>query len=362
MRYDTQILSDNFPVSKLLIDCLQGKNVRRSPFWFMRQAGRYMPEYREVRKNFPDFLSMCYTPQAAVEVTMQPVEKFNTDAAILFSDILVVPDALGIDVEFVEKKGPVLSALRSGDDLTRLSIDKISTHLAPVYEAVTGIKSRLEADKALIGFTGAPWTIACYMIEGEGSRDFPLTRKTAYSSPEWFYELIEILSEATAQHLLLQIKSGADTVQLFDSWAGILSEAEYKKWVIDPTRKIVMKMKQEYPDILIIGYPRGSGVLYEKYVIESGVDAVAIDERMPLEWVKKYLQPHVVVQGNLDPLLLAGDKERSLMRAREINSLLGSGSFVFNLGHGIIPSTPVENVRALSEMLLDYNPDANKNT
>lgn len=332
-----------------LIRALNKKAVSRPPFWYMRQAGRYLPEYQAIRRQYKNFLEMCYTPEAATEVTLQPIRRFDADAAILFSDILVVPDALGADVRFIEKRGPVLTPVRTREALAALSMKRQTEFLSPVYEAVSRIRKSLPKEKALIGFAGAPWTIACYLVEGEGSRDFAETRKYAYADPAWFDALITLLTRATAEHLIQQIRHGADAVQLFDSWAGLLPEEEFLRWVVQPTKEIVKSVKQEFPEIPIIGFPKGAGILYEAYAKESGVDAVGIDAQMPLQWVRDHLQPYVTVQGNLDPLLLASDKEKAIARAREIFSCWKGKPFIFNLGHGIIPSTPPEHVEALSE-------------
>lgn len=321
------------------------------PMWLMRQAGRYLPEYREVRRNVGGFLDLCYTPELAVEVTLQPIRRYGFDAAILFSDILVIPDALGQAVRFEEGEGPKLHPLRKVDDLGKLSLERLHDHLAPVYETVRRLSAELPGETALIGFAGAPWTVATYMVEGGGSRDFVNARGWGLHDPEGFSQLIELVTEATTAYLCRQVEEGAEVLQIFDSWAGVLSEGEFERWVIGPTTRIVSNVKDRHPDVPIIGFPRGAGILYESYVAETGVDAVSLDSTMPLGWASTHLQGRVALQGNLDPLLLLGGGEPMEREARRILGILGSGPFVFNLGHGIIKETPPDHVARLVEIV-----------
>lgn len=333
-----------------------GHPSERPPFWFMRQAGRYLPEYRDLRQNSPDFLSFCYTPDLAVEATLQPVRRFHPDAAILFSDILVIPDALGRDVRFIEGQGPLLEPLRSMADIARLHLENVEDHLEPVFETVRRLSRDIPPDIALIGFAGAPWTVAIYMIEGRGGTACEIARQWAYREPEDFGNLIRVLVNATVLYLRRQIENGAEAVQLFDSWAGILSESQFRSWVIAPTRDIVHRLKSHFPGVPVIGFPRSCGVQCQDYVLETGVDGIGIDPGIPLCWARENLQKRCVVQGNLDnQLLVVGDDPLETETARILESMAG-GPFVFNLGHGVLPQTPVENVVRVAEMVRRWRP------
>ncbi|MCD6034939.1 MAG: hemE [Rickettsiales bacterium] len=339
---------------KPLLETLKGKQLDTPPLWLMRQAGRYLPEYREIRKDVSSFLQMCYTPKLAAEVTLQPIRRFGFDAAILFSDILVIPDALGMHVTFEEKKGPILEKITSEKALAGLKPERIASHLSPVYEAVAEIKQQLPTHTTLIGFAGSPWTVATYMLEGGSSKEFLESKRWAYATPSAFGKLIDILIEATVEHLSLQIQAGAETVQLFDSWAGVLPEEAFSQWVIEPTRKIVEKLKLRHPAIPIIGFPRGAGFYYEAYLKQTGVDAVGLDTTIPLIWAAKQLQTKKPVQGNLDPVMLFAEK--GMLRDQIISLLeaLKHGPFIVNLGHGILPTTPIENVELLVETVRSW--------
>ena len=341
----------SIPSQKSMIRALKGGNLNPPPLWLMRQAGRYLPEYREIRGNVSGFLELCYTPELAVEVTLQPIRRYGFDAAILFSDILVVPDALGQAVRFEEGEGPKLDRLRDVAAIEALSEDGFHEHLAPVYETVRRLSAELPAETTLIGFSGAPWTVATYMVEGGSSRDFAATRRWGFHDPAGFGKLINLVTGATAAYLCRQADEGAEVLQIFDSWAGVLSEGEFAKWVIEPTAKIVSTIRARHPDIPIIGFPRGAGVLYERYVAETGVDAVSLDSTVPLDWAARHLQDKVTVQGNLDPLLLLGGGAAMEDEIRRILDKLGGGPFVFNLGHGIIKETPPDNVARLVEIV-----------
>lgn len=317
----------------------------------MRQAGRYLPEYQQLRRQQPDFLRFCYTPELALEATLQPLRRFQPDAAILFSDILVVADALGRNVRFVESHGPVLDPLNCEDDLRALSAERIEEHLAPVYATVGNIAAALPATTGLIGFAGAPWTMALYMVEGRGGTDGAKARTWAYADPGSFGRLIEVLVEATVRHLSAQIACGAEAVQLFDSWAGLLAADGFRRWVIAPTAGIVRRLRQQHPRVPVIGFPRGAGLLYAEYAAATGVDAVGLDAAVPVEWAASSLQPHCAVQGNLDNYLLKVGGA-ALDRATErLVTVLGKGPFIFNLGHGVLPETPCEHVMQVVERL-----------
>lgn len=321
------------------------------PFWFMRQAGRYLPEYKKVRANFSQFLEFCYTPEAACEVTIQPITRFGMSAAIIFSDILVIPDALGANVWFEEKKGPQLTPITTIEQMQPLALSRMPEKLSKVYEAISLTRASLPKDKALIGFCGSPWTLACYMVEGKGSRDFASVRSLAFRDSAFFSSLIQLLSDAIISHSSEQIKAGANAIQLFDSWSGVLSEAEFDQWVINPTKRIVASLKALHPDIPIIGFPRMCGEKVKKYVGETGVDVVSFDGSITLDFAKNQLQEQIIVQGNLDSILLAEDKNAMLIQAKKIIENLGRKSFIFNLAHGIVPHTPVENVQALCDLI-----------
>ena len=340
---------------KKLLNIITKKTVSKNPpVWIMRQAGRYLPEYRELRAGVNGFLDLCYNSKLASEVTLQPIRRFNLDAAIIFSDILVIPDALGLKVDFVKGEGPVLQKVSSLEDLEKLDISKVVTHLQPVFETLRLTKKQLADDKTLIGFSGSPFTMACYMIEGGSSKNFDLVRKNAIKNPQFFAKLIEILTESVVLYLREQIKAGADVVKLFDSWAGILPESEFQKWVINPTKKIVEQIRAEFPQTPIICFPRGAGILYKNFVEEVRPDVVAVDQNLPKTWVRENLQKGlgVVVQGNLDNQLLAfGSKQEIEKEAREILRVFGDYPFIFNLGHGILPETPIENVELLLKII-----------
>lgn len=339
------------PRAKPLLRVLAGETVWPPPIWLMRQAGRYLPEYRAVRARVGGFLELCYTPELAAEVTLQPIRRYGFDAAILFSDILVVPHALGQDVRFVEGEGPRLTALRSAGDLAALargrSGDTAEAVLAPVYEAVGRIREMLPAACALIGFAGAPWTVASYMVEGGGSRDFEAVKRWAYADPDGFQRLIDLLIEATVGHLSRQIGAGAEAVQIFDSHAGVLPAVEFDRWVVRPTTRIVAALRAAHPDIPVIGFPRGAGIGYVRYLRETGVQALSLDTAISPEWGRQALGARQPLQGNLDPISLLVGGAAMRRAADAVCAALGAGPFVFNLGHGVVKETPPDNVAAL---------------
>ncbi|MBK8173966.1 MAG: uroporphyrinogen decarboxylase [Rhodospirillales bacterium] len=340
--------------AKRLIQALRGQACARPPFWFMRQAGRYLPEYQQLRRQETDFLKFCYTPELAIEATMQPLRRFSPDAAILFSDILVIADALGSGVRFVEGQGPVLEPLRCEEDIARLTPERVEEHLAPVFETVRGITRALPADVALIGFAGAPWTVALYMIEGRGGTDGSRARQWAYRNPASFAKLIASLVDATIVYLDRQIDCGAEAIQLFDSWAGLLAAEEFMTWVAAPTAQIVEALSVRHPQVPIIGFPRGCGVLYADYAEMSGVDCVGCDSGVPVHWIHTQLQTRCAVQGNLDNQLLRVGGENLCAATDRILAALGEGPFVFNLGHGILPDTPPQHLELVVERILGY--------
>jgi uroporphyrinogen decarboxylase len=337
-------------MDKRLVLALQGNQTDRVPFWFMRQAGRSLPEYRALREKNKNFLEFCYTPDAASEATLQPIRRFGMDGAVIFSDILVVPHALGVDVHFEEGVGPLLTPLRDETALEKLKPENLKKKLAPVYETLRLTKKNLPKETALIGFVGAPWTLACYIIEGRSSKDFSSLKQLAKTEHVFFEKLIDLLTESVSLHAINQIESGAEIIQLFDSWAGMANEEEYSRWIIAPAKKIVKKIKTIYPNVPIIGFPRQSGNKYESYAKETGVDAVSVDQTVPLSWIRSHLQPLCRVQGCLNNELLADNKQGALAEAKTLLTTLDK-PFVFNLAHGILPHTPVENIQALCDLL-----------
>lgn len=324
---------------------------QRPPIWLMRQAGRYLPEYREIRKDTEMFLDLCYTPELAAEVTLQPIRRYGFDAAIIFSDILVIPDALGQPVSFKEGVGPVLEAIKAVDELDSLDQGKLSDHLNPVYEAIQQVRKDLSSKTALIGFAGAPWTVATYMVEGSTSRDFANTKRWAFSAPQEFGKLIDILVTSITKHLIAQVEAGADALQIFDSWAGILPETAFDQWCVEPILRIVFDVKEKYPDVPIIVFPRLAGHRYLKVAAIEGVSAVSLDQTVSLDWVQENLQKKVAVQGNLDPIYLLAGGEAMRAEANRILKSLSGGPFIFNLGHGVLPPTPLDNVAELCEIV-----------
>ena len=326
------------------------------PVWLMRQAGRYLPEYRRLRRRAGAFLEQCYTPDLAVEATLQPVKRFGMDAAILFSDILVVPDALGVEVAFRAGDGPRLAPVRSTADVAALQPERVPGHLAPVYDAVEMAAEALPPDVALIGFAGAPWTVACYMVEGRSSRDYTAAKLWALREPKGFQYLIDVLVEAIAGCLVEQVRRGAEVVQLFDTWAGTLPGREFEMWGIAPTRSVVQRFKATWPDVPVIGFPRGAGLMLCTYAEATGVDAVGLDSAVPVGWAARELQPRWPVQGNLDPVQLLAGGAAMKDQSRAILDALGGGPFVFNLGHGVHPDTQPQSVATLVDTVRAWRP------
>jgi uroporphyrinogen decarboxylase len=334
---------------KKLLDLILEKKVEKiPPIWIMRQAGRYLPEYLEIRKNFSGFLDLCYNPEVASEITMQPINRFGFDAAIIFSDILVIPDALGVEVNFVKNEGPKLGKIGE------LKIENVLSHLQPVFENLKITRQKLGKEKTLIGFSGAPFTLACYMIEGGSSKNFDLTKQTAIKNEEYFAKIINVLIQAVSIYLIEQINSGADVVKIFDSWAGILSQNQFQKWVIEPTIKIIENVKKVHPNTPIIAFPKGAGTLYENYVKKVDCDVLAIDQNISDDFVVNVLQDkeNKIIQGNFDNFLLCyGSKNQIEKRAMEILEKFNNKPFIFNLGHGIIKETPIKNVEFLLDLI-----------
>lgn len=329
----------------LLLRTLQGENAKERPVWLMRQAGRYLPEYRALRAEKGGFLNLVYDTDAAAEITLQPIRRFGFDGAILFSDILIVPYAMGQDLEFLAGEGPRLSPRLLDSALE--SLHAVSERLAPIYETVAKVKAGLGSGRTLLGFAGSPWTVATYMVAGEGSRDQHDTRALAYRDPAAFQAIIDGIVGVTVEYLAGQIAAGAEAVQLFDSWAGSLAPAQFERWVIAPNAAIIATLKQRYPDVPVIGFPKGAGEKLPAYARETGADAVGIDETIDPLWAAKALPSGLPVQGNLDPLLLlAGGAELETQATRVLDAF-ADRPHVFNLGHGIGQFTPIEHVEQL---------------
>lgn len=327
---------------------LAGVPAHPPPLWLMRQAGRYLPEYRAIRAELGSFLDLCLDPERSTEVTLQPIRRFDFDAAIVFSDILMVPYALGRSVRFVEGEGPRLDPIDAAG-IAALDIGPAADRLRPLFETVERVREGLAPEKSLIGFCGAPWTVATYMVAGRGTPDQAPARKLAAQDPGLFQALIDRLVDTSVASLAGQIAAGADVVQIFDSWAGVLNEQDFQRWSIGPIREIVTRLRAEVPGARIIGFPKGAGLRLERFARETGVDGIGIDWTTPLEHARDRLQPIATVQGNLDPIvLLAGGA--GLDRAIDaILETLSGRRFIFNLGHGILPETPITHVERLVE-------------
>lgn len=329
----------------ILLDTLRGTNTRKRPIWLMRQAGRYLPEYRELRAEKGGFLALVYDTDAAAEITLQPIRRFGFDGAILFSDILIVPYAMGQDLQFLAGEGPKLSPRLVDNALDGLT--QVPGRLSPIYETVGKVRAELATDKTMLGFAGSPWTVATYMVAGEGSRDQHDTRAMAYRDPQAFAAIIDSVIQVTVEYLCGQIEAGAEAVQLFDSWAGSLSPAQFERWVIAPNAAIVEAVKARHPQTPIIGFPKGSGEKLPAYARETGVDAVGIDETIDPIWAARELPEGLPVQGNLDPLLLLSGGDDLDRQARTVLDAFADRPHVFNLGHGIGQHTPIANVEQL---------------
>ncbi|MEO6716656.1 MAG: uroporphyrinogen decarboxylase [Novosphingobium sp.] len=338
----------------LLLETLRGSNSVQHPIWLMRQAGRYLPEYRALRAEKGGFLPLVYDSAAAAEITLQPVRRFGFDGAILFSDILIVPYAMGQDLEFLVGEGPHLSPRLL--DATLASLHAVPERLKPIYETVRQVKAGLGGSRTLLGFAGSPWTVATYMVAGEGSRDQHDTRALAYRDAAAFQAIIDAIASVTIEYLIGQIAAGAEAVQLFDSWAGSLAPAEFERWVIAPNAAIVKALHTRAPGVPVIGFPKGAGEKLRAYVAETGVDAVGLDETIDPAWAAKALPAGLPVQGNLDPLLLLAGGEELDRRACHILDCFADRPHVFNLGHGIGQTTPLEHVEQLIGAVRGWRP------
>ncbi|WP_395008371.1 uroporphyrinogen decarboxylase [Devosia sp.] len=338
------------PAARRLLATVRGAIQPTPPIWIMRQAGRYLPEYRELRSRAGGFLELCYTPDLATEVTLQPVRRFDLDAAILFSDILVVPDALGQEVRFETGEGPLLTPL-SAASIGALRPERVLERLAPVLETVRRVRAALPDDKTLIGFCGSPWTVATYMLGGRGSPDQQAARLFALREPEAFARLMDILVDVSVDYLVAQFRAGADVVQLFESWALNLDETAFAERVIEPNRRIVAGVRRQLPDAPIIGFPRGAAGMIAAYAEATGVNVVGLDYATPLQFAAATLPAGLGVQGNLDPLRLVVGGRQMEERAREIVAAFRGRPHIFNLGHGIVPETPIAHVERLLEIV-----------
>ncbi len=330
---------------KSLLGVLHGERVRPPPIWLMRQAGRYLPEYRELRQKAGSFWTMCMNPEMAAEITLQPIRRFGFDAAILFSDIMVVPHALGCKIVFED--GPSLVPV---SNVTELAMDraKWGEQLAPLYESIDRVRGALPGSVALLGFAGAPWTLATYLAEGRGSSDQRAAKLWAYRDPGSFRELLEAIGDCVAFHLIRQLEAGVDAVQIFDSWAGSLPAKPFEDWVIAPTRRLVEQVRAARPDAKIIGFPRAATLEgYKRYAAETGVDAISLDTAVPMDWAARELPRKVAIQGNLDPLALVAGGQALADATDAILAAMKERPFLFNLGHGVLPETPPEHVAQL---------------
>ncbi|ESW88932.1 uroporphyrinogen decarboxylase [Mesorhizobium sp. M1307] len=337
------------PQDRIVLDVLRGKAAFPPPLWMMRQAGRYLPEYRETRRRAGSFLDLCYDPDLAVEVTLQPIERFGFDASILFSDILVVPHALGRDVRFEEGRGPLLTPITAAE-IAALDGETFHVNLEPVYETVRRLRARLPDETTLIGFCGAPWTVATYMIAGHGTPDQAPARLFAYREPAAFLRLLKVLADHSAAYLIRQIEAGADVVQIFDSWSGVLDEASFELFCVEPVASIVRQVKAAHPNVPIIGFPKGAGDHYRSYRQKTGVTGLGLDWTVPLSTAKE-LQRDGAVQGNLDPLRLVAGGKALDDGVGAILKALGDGPLIFNLGHGITPETPLAHVERMVKLV-----------
>lgn len=345
-------------VHKPLLAALKGHRSTSPPIWMMRQAGRYLPEYRAVREKAGSFLDLCFNPELATEVTLQPLRRFGFDGAILFSDILVVPHALGQTVRFETGEGPRLDPLVDAGGLGRLAGELDGSIVGKVYEAVAMIRSQLPAQATLIGFCGAPWTVATYMVAGRGGDDQVAARLFAYRDPEGFAALIDLIVDASVDYLLGQIRAGVEAVQIFDTWAGVLPDEQFIRWSVDPIARIVQGVRDQAPEVPVIVFPKGAGQRLSFMVQQARPDAVGLDWTAGRDFIREQVQPHVAVQGNIDPiaLLAGGDAlDRAVDRALES---FASGRYIFNLGHGILPPTPIPHVERMVERVRRWRHEA----
>ncbi|QMU58904.1 MAG: uroporphyrinogen decarboxylase [Boseongicola sp.] len=333
---------------KPILRALAGETLATPPIWMMRQAGRYLPEYRATRAKAGDFLSLCYNPELATEVTLQPIRRYGFDAAILFADILLIPDALGADLWFVTGEGPRLSTITTESDFAALKpANAIHDHLSPIYQTVRNLAGSLPAETALIGFAGAPWTVATYMIAGRGTPDQAPAHALKDENRELFQALIDRIADATVEYLLAQVAAGAEVLKLFDSWAGSLSDADFEDFAVAPTRQIIAKIKAKHPDIPIIAFPREAGGKYVGFAQATGADCVALDNSVDASWAAEYVQVDGCVQGNLRSSHMVTGGQDLVDDTRAIKKALSGGPHIFNLGHGITPDADPENVQLM---------------
>lgn len=337
-------------MTKLLLRALAGETLPTPPIWMMRQAGRYLPEYRATRAQAGDFLSLCYNPELAAEVTLQPIRRFDFDAAILFADILLVPQALGADLWFVTGEGPRLSTITSATDLARLKpADQIDDRLSPIYQTVGILSRELPSQTTLIGFAGAPWTVATYMVAGRGTKDQGPAHRFMAEDRAAFSTLIDLITDATIHYLSRQIEAGAEVVKLFDSWAGSLKGADFDDFAITPVKRIIAALKARHPQTPIIAFPREAGDRYVGFAEATGADCVALDNSVSAEWAARNVQVSGCVQGNLDPRHMVTGGPDLVAEAQRITRTLRGGPHIFNLGHGITPDADPDNVARMIE-------------
>ena len=334
---------------RVVVDVLNGQTVFPPPVWMMRQAGRYLPEYRKTREQAGSFLDLCYNPDLAVEVALQPIRRFGFDASILFSDILVLPHALGRDLRFDEGRGPQMTPIGE-DEIGSLNGERFHEHLGPVYETVRRLRAELPSETTLIGFCGAPWTVATYMIAGHATPDQAPARLFAFRHPERFATLLDILADFSASYLIRQISAGADAVQVFNSWSGVLDQQAFEAFCVRPMQRIVDQIRAVYPDVPIIGFPKGAGSLYDSFRQQTGVTALGLDWTVPLNQAAR-LQADGAVQGNLDPIRLVSGGRALEEGVARILETLGGGPLVFNLGHGITPDAPIAHVETMLSLV-----------
>ncbi len=338
--------------NKKILNSLKGEIFKSPPVWLMRQAGRYLPEYKDTRLKAGSFLDLCYNPKLASEVTLQPLKRFNLDGAILFADILLIPNSLGLKLDFKEGVGPLLETVNDRKDILSLKeTAKIHDVLNPVYEAVSLIKSKLHKNITFIGFAGSPWTVATYMIEGKGSKDHQKAKAFIANMPDSFDLLISKITDATVDYLLKQIEAGVEVIKLFDSWAGSLPGTLVNKYSLQPMKKITYRIKEKYPNLPVIVFPRGVGPHYLNFAETSEFDCLALDSNLPLIWAKKNLQKKITVQGNLDPSFLVSGGKTLVEQVLAIKEAFSEKGHIFNLGHGITPNAKIKNVELLIETL-----------
>jgi uroporphyrinogen decarboxylase len=338
--------------NKNILRALAGETLKTPPIWVMRQAGRYLPEYRKLRAKAGDFLSLCYNSELAAEVTLQPIERFKFDAAIIFADILLIPQALGSELSFLEGDGPRLSRISNKNDILKLKpANSIHEHLAPIYNTVSLVAEQLSPKVALIGFAGAPWTVATYMIAGKGTKDQGPAHKFLKEDKDSFEMLINLLTEATILYLSKQIDAGAEVIKIFDSWAGSLKEEDFVKYAIEPVKKIITALNKLHPDVPIIAFPRGAGLKYIDFANDTGANCIAIDHSVDPEWAAKNLQIDSCIQGNLNPKHMVTGGKALLEETTKILDCFSNGPHIFNLGHGITPDGKPENLQLMIDRI-----------